>query len=240
MTIYVALDYDGQQKNIDLARSLADSVDSSAYGFKINLDSVADFAPDALNPHDLVNAIQSFGKPVFVDMKMWNGGRTMVNIAKGCGNLGVDILNMYPHAGGKFMDKVAKALDGTKTELFGLTVLTHYTDKDTQLLYGKSLQETVSMLADISAAHGAKGLVVPGTQLATVQGLALDKLCPAVRPVWYENRKDNNQEQTITPGDAIRAGAKHLVVGSPIRKSENPGHALVRIIEECEEANQKA
>ena len=199
--IYAALDYDTQGENLDFARELQ-TLDSE-FGFKVNLDSIANFSPEARNPYNMVREVGIQGHPVFVDMKMWNGGRTMTNIAKGCADLGVDILNMYPHAGGKFMDRIADALAGSKTELFGLTVLTHYTDKDTQLLYGKSLEGSVRLLADISFTHGAKGIVVPGTQLTTVKEYAFAKLCPAVRPDWYENKKDNDQEQTITPYDAI-------------------------------------
>jgi len=233
--LYVALDYDSQQKNLELARLLADNNTSENYGFKINLDSIADFSQDALSPRIFVKQVMgkhNYKRKVFVDMKMWNGGRTMENIAKGCADAGVDIVNMYPHAQGKFIRRVAKALENTPTQLFTLTVLTHYTEDDTQELYGLSLHDAVQKLANIGYENGAKGLIVPGTQLKAVEDIPISKLCPAIRPASYENKKDNSQEQPVTPREAIDGGAKYLVVGSPIWKANNPVLALNSLLEE--------
>jgi len=230
--VFVALDYDSQQRNFNVAKDLTRDVNSDSYGFKINLDSVADFSADAQTPYSFVKSITGLGKPVFVDMKMWNGGRTMENIAKGCADLGVDILNMYPHAGGKFVQRVKKSLEGTNTKLFGLTVLTHYTDEDTQRLYGKNVRDTVIMLGEMNYEFGVDGIVVPGTQLEVVRNFSYLKLCPGIRPSWFEDKKANAQEQIVTPKEAISQGANYLVVGSPILKSDNPSAALERILTE--------
>ena len=185
--MYVALDYNNQESNLSFARELSDGVDSDRYGFKINLDSIADFSPNALNPNSFIRRISTNGSPpVFIDMKMWYGGRTMENIARGCADLGVSIVNIYSHAGGKFMRRVAQSLEGSNTRLFGLTVLTHYTDADTQRLYGKSLGEAVRMLAQMSYDNGAQGIILPGTQLDVVSDIPLLKLCPGIRPDWFE------------------------------------------------------
>ena len=227
---YVALDYDTQGENYQFAKSLADEVQSDKYGFKVNLDSIADFSEGAKNPRGFLEDVVSLGKPVFLDMKMWNGGRTMSNIAKGASGIGVDIINMYPHAGGRFMEKVAKSLEG-ETKLFGLTVLTHYTNEDTQWLYGLDLPDAVRMLSIMNYENGADGIVVPPTQLDTVNDIPLLKLCPGIRPSWYNNQKDNSQEQIATPSNAVNNGANYLVVGSPIRKACNPVDALESILQ---------
>lgn len=230
--VYVALDYDTQRGNIEFAEILSDVVDSDRFGFKINLDDVADFSDDALNPYSLISEIGTNGKPIFVDMKMWNGGRTMKNIVRGLSELGVNLVNMYPHAGRKFMERVLRELGNSDTKLLGLTVLSHYTDKDTRRLYGKSLSDSVRMLAEMSRDYGAHGIVVPGTQLEVVKDLDFLKLCPGIRPEWFGDKKANEQEQIITPTEAVRGGANFLVVGSPIRKSDNPVEALEKVLAE--------
>ncbi len=228
--LYIALDSENQRKNIENAQYLAKNVQGD-YGFKLNLDSVADFSSQALNPYSLVRVIQETNKPVFVDMKMWNGGRTMGKIAKQCAIfLGVDIINMWPHAGEKFYKRVLSELEGSNTRLFGLTVLTHYTDADTQRLYGKSLKDAVRMFAEMNVEYGAHGIIVPGTTLDVVKDLNVTKLVPAVRPVWYEDKKANEQEQTVTPEEAFENGAEIVVCGSPIFKSEDPLKSLERIL----------
>lgn len=230
--VYVALDYNSQRENFDFAQRLDKEVDSHRFGFKINLDSIANFSHDALNPYFFTKQIKDLGRPVFVDMKIWNGGRTMENMAKGCAELGVDIINMYPHAGLNFMRRVHDSLAGSQTKLFGLTVLTHYTDEDTERLYGRNLKDSVKMLAKMSQDYGAEGIVVPGTQLNAVKDLSLLKLCPGIRPYWDDDKKANAQKQIITPEEAILQGADYLVIGSPIRNSQNPAEALERILED--------
>ncbi len=230
--VYVALDYDGQKKNLDFARELAEGVSSDDYGFKINLDSFAYFHPDAWTPYAFVSEIRLLGRPVFLDLKMWNGGRTMSNIAKGCAELGVDIINMHAHAGERFIKRVAETLKGSGTKLFCVTVPTHYNDEDTRKETGKSLSDTVRMYATISRDGGADGIIVPGTQLEVLKDISLLKLCPGIRPVWYVDTKDNDQEQTVTPREAVEGRADYLVVGSPIRKSKNKAEALEKILSE--------
>jgi len=234
--IYVALDYNTQGENLDFARRLAGAVDSEQYGFKINLDHVASFFPDAMSAHDIVKALVDTGRHVMVDMKMWNGGRTMANIAQGCGQLGVDIVNMYPHGGGKFISKVKKALEDTPTKLFGLTVLTHYTDEDTMALYGKNVRDATVMLAQMGYDHGVDGIILPGTQLDAVANLDTEKLVPGIRPVWFGDQKANDQEQIVTPTQAVQGGARYLVAGSPIRKSKDQAEALEKLIAEVNAA----
>jgi len=233
--IYAAMDYDNQSKVFEGTKLLAD-VDSNRYGFKVNLDSVADFSPGSVGPNEFIRIMSEYakGRPLFVDLKMWNGGRTMTNIAKGCADLGVDIINVYPHAMGKFVEKVAKAVDGSKTKLFTLTVLTHYTNEDTQRLYGRNLADSTRMLAELGVQNGAHGIIVPGNQLDVVKDLDVWKLVPAIRPTWYEDRKANEQEQTVTPAEAVNGGATHLVVGSPILKSDDRIKALERILQETD------
>ncbi len=230
--VFVALDYESQQKNFGSALKLTKEVKSNNYGFKINLDSIANFCPNSENPYNFIKSINNLGKPVFLDMKMWNGSRTMNNIAKGCADLNIDIINMYPHAGSKFMIKVKNILKGTNTKLFGLTVLTHYKDEDTFKLYGKNLRDSVRMLAEMNQEFGADGIVVPGNQLNVVKDFSYLKLCPGIRPKWYEDKKSNEQEQIVTPKEAILKGADYIVVGSPILKSKNPSESLEKILNE--------
>lgn len=229
--VFVALDYNTQSENLDFAKKLS-IVDSDRFGYKVNLDSVVSFSSSDLTSYQILLELKKLGKPIFVDMKMWNGGRTMSNVAKGCADCGVDIVNMYPHAGGKFVRRVRSSLDGSSTKLFTLTVLTHYTDKDTQRLYGKNLSDAVRMLAEIGYESGADGLIVPATQLDVVYDIPLPKLCPGIRPDWYKDKKDNSQEQVMTPSGAISRRANIIVVGGPVRKSKNQVEALERILEE--------
>ncbi len=234
--LYLALDYDGQKKNLGFAREISAQVPNPNYGFKVNLDSVADFSPDAMNPFTFVEELTRLRRGVFVDLKMWNGKRTMSNIVRGCSKLGVDIVNVYAHAGVKFITALrgalaeANACNGTNTQLYGLTVLSHYTEQDCFKLYEKNLPYSVRMLAELAMKGGVDGLILPGNQLHIVSDLQVRKLCPGIRPIWYEDTRANDQEQTSTPKEAIDGGATDLVIGSPILKAPNPKENLERLL----------
>ncbi len=231
--VYVALDYQQQRDVIRTAQSLAEAVNSPQFGFKVNLDSVASFSPNALTPYQFIREIQhATGKSIFVDMKMWNGARTMTNVAEGCAALGADIVNVYPHAEERFISRVARALQGSSTKLFGVTVQTHYNDAYCYAMYGKSMKDTVLMFTKILQDSGAQGIILPGTQLETVQNIDVLKLCPGIRPEWHEDKSANDQEQIVTHQEAVLGGAQYLVIGSPITTAKEPAKALERILHE--------
>lgn len=230
--IYLAIDQSEQSAVLDQAENLAKNVPSSGYGFKINLDAVLNFWTSSKSPREFILELSKLGKPIFVDIKIWNGERTMSNIAAGLADLNVDIINVYPHSGRKFVKKMKESIAGSKTKLFGLTVLTHYTEEYTREIYGLSFSDTVRKLAQIDLECGVDGIILPPTELKTVRDINLLKLCPGIRPDWFIEKKTNNQEQTATPRDAILAGASHLVIGSPVFKSENPVEALKKVLNE--------
>ncbi len=233
--LFLALDSNGQRKNLDKARELWGEVPSLGYGWKINLDTVVSFDPDAESPGLVINELKQTGsRPIFLDLKMWNGGRTMSDIAYGATQAGVAIINVYAHAGPKFVRKVKAAVERASvlsgTQVYGLTVLSHYTDDDCKRLYGRNISDSVRMLAELAIDGGVDGLILPGNQLHRVSDLEVRKLCPAIRPTWYVDTKANDQEQTSTPEEAIDGGATDLVVGSPIFKSPSPALALERLL----------
>ena len=52
---------------------------------------------------------------------------------------------------------------------------------------------------------------------------------PGVRPEWAGA---DDQKRVMTPGEAVAAGADHLVIGRPITRSDDPVGAARRIVDE--------
>jgi len=193
------------------------------FGFKINLDYVL-----AVGYKAAVGSIREFGRPIFVDLKMWNGGRTMASIVGDLVQLGVDYTNGYALAG-KELARAVKAAEGSDTKILGLTVLTHYDEAYCQLHFRRSLPETVQHFAGISVDSGCHGIILPGTTLGEVTDLAGDKAVPGARPPWYS---DDRHSEEITPRAAKEAGATIVVCGSPIMKSDDKVRALRMVLAE--------
>jgi orotidine 5'-phosphate decarboxylase subfamily 1 len=224
--LYVALDTPSVSKAKEKAWQVNDV--EGDFGFKLNLDLLL------INGIGVVEEFkEGFGRLIFTDTKTWNGGRTMAELAVELARAGSSLVNIYAHAGVKFMSRVMKAVreSAQDVDVYALGVLTHYTDADCQRLYRRSLSETVRFFADEAAAAKVNGYIQPGTCLDVTSGMDIAKLVPAVRPNWYEDTKANSQEQTVTPEQAFGDGADIIVCGSPIFKSPDPAEALARLLQ---------
>jgi len=85
--LFVALDDLDKKENQTLGIAGKFSGIEANFGFKVNLDYL-------LNPEKGLRTtlapIQQLGRPVFTDLKMWNGTRTMASVIENLVALGVD------------------------------------------------------------------------------------------------------------------------------------------------------
>ena len=80
--------------------------------------------------------------------------------------------------------------------------------------------------------NGINGLVASAHELKTLRKMFVDKIkivVPGIRPSGSDA---GDQKRTMTPGQAIEAGADYLVIGRPITAAKNPREALEKILEE--------
>jgi orotidine-5'-phosphate decarboxylase len=88
--------------------------------------------------------------------------------------------------------------------------------------------------ARIASEAGCHGLICSGWEAARVKQELGDDfvvMTPGIRPEWTLVDGDD-QKRVVTPRRAVTAGADYLVVGRPIRDSEDPAVAAERIAEE--------
>ncbi|MFH1428058.1 MAG: orotidine 5'-phosphate decarboxylase / HUMPS family protein [Patescibacteria group bacterium] len=202
------------------------------WGFKVNDDFLNKYTPLVA-----IEALKPFKKRIFADTKMFKGTRRMINIARELGEIGgVQYTNVFALVGRKMLKKVVEGTKDCGVEILALTVLTHMDEEYCQEMFGRSLSDSVKLFAEIAHKAGCAGAVLPGTCLAEVQDMSLVKVVPGIRPVWYESKKANPQDQTVTPAMAVKAGADELVTSSPIFDTENPIDSLKRILEEMDSA----
>jgi orotidine-5'-phosphate decarboxylase len=224
--LFVALDdLDKKEKEtLETAEKLSDI--EGNFGFKVNLDYLLKYGFDGFN--SAIKKIQCFGRPVFADLKMWNGTRTMRSVIEMLVANEVDYLNVYALAD-NLLPEAIKATEGSKTKVLGLTVLTHFSDEYCRKWFKRSLKETVRLTAEVAIERGCHGIILPGTALEVVQDLRTIKVVPGVRPKWF---KDTRHAEEIEPKAAVEKDANILVCGSPIMKATDKIEALKRILEE--------
>lgn len=224
--LWVALDAlnKKQAETLQLAELLAGV--QGNFGFKINLDYLL-----LCGLRTAVANIASFGRPVFADVKIWNGSRTMIDAIDRLVAQEVRYLNVYALAD-TMLPKAVERAKGSKTEILGVTVLTHYNEAYCQKFFRRSLPETVRLLSETALERGCHGVILPGTTMSVISDLSCKKMNPGIRPAWF---KDDRHEEETLPADAVKSGATDVVCGSPVVKSDDPKGALVRLLGEMQQ-----
>lgn len=223
--LYVALDKNTRQDNLSLAGQLSGSGIEGNFGYKINLDHALMWGEKYLK------LIVDSERPVFVDLKMNNGSRTMTNIVSWLGDLGVDHTNVWAHAEAN-LAKTMEAVSGLpiRPSVLGVTFYTRWDEDYARRNYGMGLDELIRHWSQVAVDCGADGIILPPNYYHAVEGIDTAKLSPAIRKEGETT--GSIQEQTATPYDAVMAGADILVVGSPIYGAIKPVDALIRYMSE--------
>ncbi len=224
--VFVALDglATERAKTLKTAEDLC-KAEGGDFGFKINLDALIDLD---MGLREILAPIQELNRPIFADLKVFNGTRTMASLFGKLADLGINYTNVWAQAE-RLLPKAIKAVEGTQTKILGLTVLTHYDEAYCQRHFGRDFPSTVRHFAQVAVENGCHGIILPGTQLSAVRDLDTFKVVPGVRPTWYHDDR-HSEEAEITPKEAAEAGADALVCGSPIMKSADPVAALSNIL----------
>ena len=172
-----------EEETFNIADRFLMHVKGEDFGFKVNLDYV-------LHPEkglrETIGNITNWGRPSFVDLKMWNGSRTMMSVLETLAEMGVNYTNVYALAD-DLLKRAVRVVAGSNTKVLGLTVLTHYDEAYCQKHFRRSLRDTVRHFAEVALEAGCHGIILPGTTLDVVRDLKTTKLVPGVRPVWYQD-----------------------------------------------------
>ena len=97
-------------------------------------------------------------------------------------------------------------------------------------------EELVIKRAKLAQKAGIDGIVCSAKEvdrIVEVCGKDFVTVCPGIRP---SSSSAGDQKRVVTPAEAIKNGAKYLVVGRPITQSENPKQSAIDIAREIENA----
>jgi len=156
-------------------------------------------------------------------------GRDAVESA---GQLGVRMLTIHL-SGGSEMIRAATTARANNMLLLGVTVLTSSTE-ETQREIGiaSGVADQVLRLAKLGVNAGIDGVVASPHEIKPLRREFAHKMkivVPGIRPSGAEA---NDQKRTMSPRDALDAGADYLVIGRPITAHRNPREAVDKILEE--------
>ncbi len=174
---------------------------------------------------DLAREFSDAGKKVFLDFKFHDIGATVERGVASVVRLGCDFLTV--HAEPDVLKGAAEGRGGDRRlKILGVTVLTSLTEESlAESGVSMRLEDLVLRRAEFAAKAGADGVVASAREAAAIRarfGEALLIVTPGVRPAGAAL---DDQKRVVTPADAIRAGADHLVVGRPIIAAKDPAAA---------------
>jgi len=212
--VYIAID----TPDLDRAQQLAGEVRHHVGGLKLGLEFFY------ANGHHGVLEMAKFGLPIFLDLKLHDIPNTVAKAIQSLHVLEPAILTVHA-AGGRAMLEEAKAAAGSGTRVVAVTVLTSLDAGDLRDI-GVSREATaqVEHLTDLAREAGLDGIVCSGAEV----GIAKKRwpggyfVVPGVRPA---GGRLGDQKRTVTPRQAMDAGASVIVVGRPITQAPNPDQA---------------
>jgi orotidine-5'-phosphate decarboxylase len=227
--IIVALDVPTAEAALKLAEQLA----PVSGGFKIGSELFTSAGPD------IVRRIRERGALVFLDLKFHDIPNTVAKAVAAAVRLDVQMLTIHTSGGLEMMraaeasaQQAAKADGRAASLVLGVTVLTSSN--------GSTLAETgcepdvvaqVERLARLAVKAGLRGLVCSPLEIVSLRKILPAQVQLVTPGIRTGAEKADDQKRTLTPREAIAAGANWLVIGRPIYAAENPRAAAEKILE---------
>jgi orotidine-5'-phosphate decarboxylase len=207
------------------ARTLVENIGEAATFYKIGYQLA--YAGGLAFAEELIRA----GKKVFLDLKLHDIGNTVEEGVRSVARIGATLLTV--HAYPQTMRAAVRGRTGSDLKILAVTVLTSYDDRDLREAgYAFGTADLVATRSEQAYELGIDGIVCAATEAKRVRSLiGPDRLVvtPGVRPAGADA---GDQKRVVTPADAIRSGADHLVVGRPVTGAADPKAAIAAIVDE--------
>jgi|TARA_R110002020_G_scaffold56073_3_gene155272 orotidine-5'-phosphate decarboxylase len=222
--LIVALDVPHAVAGLELANKLGDTVSF----YKIGLGMLTGGGMALAN-----ELIQEHGKRIFLDMKLFDISATVEAAVRGLAQFDLDFLTVHgdPHVVRAAMQGAA----GSRTKILAVTILTSLdrNDLDAAMIQAGDIPDLVQTRAGRALDAGADGVIASPQEAALIRALPEAKgkliVTPGVRPTGAAL---GDQKRVATPGQAIKDGADHIVVGRPIWQAEDPTAAARAVLAE--------
>jgi orotidine-5'-phosphate decarboxylase len=188
----------------------------------------------------VIDMIRQKGQKVFLDLKYHDIPNTVAKSGEEATKLNVTMFNLHALGGSEMMRKtveasksMAKSLGIPKPIILAVTILTSM-DEDALKEVGVQgpLLEEVGRLAFLSSKAGVDGVIASPQEIGIIRERCGGKFLIVTPGIRAPSDKKDDQKRTLTPKEAISAGANYLVIGRPIKEAKDPLEAVQKIIED--------
>ena len=226
--IIAALDVPTAEQALKLAQQIAPAVGA----FKIGKELFVAAGPD------IVRRVRDTGASVFLDLKFHDIPNTVAKAVASAVRLDVQMLTIHTSGGSEMMRAAEQAAQRTASQsgrntplVLGVTVLTSH-DANTLAEIGcePNVGKQVERLAQLAVHSGLRGLVCSPLEIVSLRQILPSDIQLVTPGIRTGAEKSDDQKRTLTPREAMQAGASWLVIGRPIYAAENPRAAAEKIL----------
>ena len=202
---------------------LADEIADAAGVLKVGLQAFLANGPA------LVRELVSRDIRVFLDLKLHDIPNTVQSAVAVAEALSVAMLTVHASGGGAML----RAAVSHEILVLAVTVLTSLDDSELRTSgFGEPAGPLAVRLARLAKESGLRGVVASPLEIEAIReacGRDFVIVTPGIRPA---GAAAGDQRRTMTPEQAIRAGADYIVVGRPITGASDRRDAALRIVDE--------
>lgn len=208
--------------DLETAKRWVEATHDSVSVFKLGLEFFLNFGQAGVAA--IQNATDS---DIFLDLKLHDIPHTVAGATWAIKPLAPRFLTVHSSGGREMVAAAVNALPGTS--ITAVTILTSLSEEDLfEIGYANNALESAVALAKLSVSAGAKAIVCSPLEISSIRsaiGPDIEIITPGVRPLL--DSKGDDQKRTMTPTDAINAGASLLVIGRPITSAWKDGAAAM-------------
>lgn len=222
--LFCAIDTADLQQACDLSAQIAPVIG----GIKLGLEFFNNFGPQGIEA--VLKAAPDC--ELFIDLKFHDIPNTVAGAVRGiCMNFAPAYLNVHA-SGGLEMMQAAQEACADQTKLLAVTILTSLdANAIDRVGYKDGLSDRVQQMALLTQQAQLAGVVCSAHEISIVREVCGDEfalMVPGIRPKGSDK---GDQKRTMTPKQALDAGASHLVIGRPITQANDPAKAAEDILE---------
>jgi len=208
--------------DFDTARAWIDATRESIDIYKLGLEFFLTFGSAGIE-----SIARESGAAIFLDLKLHDIPNTVRKSAGVVDHLHPRFLTVHASGGAAMISAAVSAV--TSTSITAVTVLTSLADADlSDLGYAKPALETAVSMARVATAAGATSIVCSPLEIEAIRAVipqSVEIITPGVRPA--DEAGGDDQIRTMTPAQAMSAGANFLVIGRPITSRWSEGKAAM-------------
>ena len=186
----------------------------------------------------LVREFTARGIRVFLDLKWHDIPNTVAGAVEGAREVGASLATVHCLGGRAMLSAAQKAAgepgSAGALSLVGVTVLTSHDAGGFEGVVGRGVPDLgseVVRLARSARDAGLRGVVASGHEIGLLREALGAEPWLVVPGIRAPGAVVDDQARTVTPGEAVRRGATHLVVGRPITGSPDPQLAFRGMLE---------